>query len=115
VDTWAGSRSGLADQRHRMDEMRVGDREVRASVLLSYAGLPDVERCAVRRLALLDAPDFAGWVVGTVLGPRRQGTWMSWRRPLWRPGCSSTSARTRPGRRATGSTTWFGSAYASRR
>lgn len=57
----------LSDERRRLDQLAVGDLEVRASVALSYAALSEEERTAFRRLALLRAPDFAGWVAAPLL------------------------------------------------
>lgn len=57
----------LADERHRLDELRLGDLEVRASLTLSYEGLGDTARRAFRMLGLLDAPDFAAWVAAALL------------------------------------------------
>lgn len=57
----------LADERHRLDELRLGDLEVRASLTLSYEGLGDAARRAFRTLGLLDAPDFAAWVAAALL------------------------------------------------
>jgi len=57
----------LADEHRRLDELRLGDLEVRASLTLSYLGLEPDEQRALRRLALLDAPDFAVWVVAVLL------------------------------------------------
>lgn len=56
----------LADQRRRLDELAVGDLEVRASLSLSYQGLDDDARRAFRRLGLLEAPDFPAWVPAAV-------------------------------------------------
>jgi DNA-binding SARP family transcriptional activator/tetratricopeptide (TPR) repeat protein len=57
----------LADQHRRLDELRVGDLEVRASLELSFRGLDPEADAAARRLALLDAPDFPAWVAACVL------------------------------------------------
>ncbi len=57
----------LSDERRRLDELSVGDLEVRASLALSYADLGDVERSAFRRLGLLGAPDFAPWIAAPLL------------------------------------------------
>ncbi|HEY7198570.1 MAG TPA: tetratricopeptide repeat protein, partial [Candidatus Dormibacteraeota bacterium] len=57
----------LRDERHRLDELVQGDLEVRASIELSYRGLPELERWALRRLALLELPDFAAWVAAPLL------------------------------------------------
>ena len=62
----------LADERHRLDELAIGDLEVRANVALSYAGLSADEQQAFRRLGLLDAPDFATWVVAALAGVTQQ-------------------------------------------
>jgi DNA-binding SARP family transcriptional activator/tetratricopeptide (TPR) repeat protein len=57
----------LADQHRRLDELRVGDLEVRASLELSFRGLDPEADAAARRVALLDAPTFPGWVAAAVL------------------------------------------------
>lgn len=62
---WLVSR--LADEHRRLDELAVGDLEVRASFALSYQGLkPDLQR-AFRLLGLVRAPDFAPWVLSALL------------------------------------------------
>ncbi len=58
----------LADEHRRLDELRLGDLEVRASLALSYNSLDGPGRCAFRRLGLLDAPDFAAWVAAALVG-----------------------------------------------
>lgn len=57
----------LSDERRRLDELAVGDLEVRASLAISYSGLGDTERAAFRRLGLLGVPDFAPWIAGPLL------------------------------------------------
>ncbi|MFD4631053.1 BTAD domain-containing putative transcriptional regulator [Streptomyces sp. NPDC058284] len=57
----------LADERHRLDELSVGDLEVRAGLGLSYRALDAPARTALRRLGLLAAPDVASWVVAALL------------------------------------------------
>ncbi|MCK8678774.1 AfsR/SARP family transcriptional regulator [Streptomyces lichenis] len=57
----------LRDERHRLDELRVGDLEVRASLGLGYADLDPQGQRALRRLALMDLPDFAAWIAGPLL------------------------------------------------
>jgi DNA-binding SARP family transcriptional activator len=52
----------LADETRRLDELRHGELGVRASIALSYAGASEAARTLFRRLALLDAPVFSGWV-----------------------------------------------------
>jgi len=48
----------LARTRHRLDELAYGDLNVRATISLSYARLTDNAKVLLRRLALLDAPEF---------------------------------------------------------
>lgn len=57
----------LSDEQRRLDELAVGDLEVRASLTLSYAGLDEVAQRAFCRLGLLETPDVAGWVVAALL------------------------------------------------
>ncbi|MEU9337008.1 BTAD domain-containing putative transcriptional regulator [Streptomyces sp. NPDC048290] len=57
----------LGDERRRLDELQAGDLEVRASLGLGYADLDAQEQRALRRLALMDLPDFAAWVAGPLL------------------------------------------------
>ncbi|MFE6364862.1 BTAD domain-containing putative transcriptional regulator [Streptomyces sp. NPDC057806] len=66
---WTPARlaSRLRDERRRLDELQAGDLEVRASLGLGYADLDKQEQRALRRLALLDLPDFAAWIAGPLL------------------------------------------------
>ncbi len=64
----------LDDERERLDELRAGDLEVRASFGLSYQMLDEQQRRAFRALALLDAPDFPGWVLAALLGDGDRAT-----------------------------------------
>jgi DNA-binding SARP family transcriptional activator/Tfp pilus assembly protein PilF len=57
----------LDDAGRRLDELRVGDLEVRASVDLSYRALAPGDQRALRLLGLLDGPSFAGWLAAAVL------------------------------------------------
>ncbi|WP_018565734.1 AfsR/SARP family transcriptional regulator [Streptomyces sp. PsTaAH-124] len=57
----------LLDERRRLNELRVGDLEVRTSLELGYAELDPPERRALRRLALMDLPDFAAWIAAPLL------------------------------------------------
>jgi DNA-binding SARP family transcriptional activator/tetratricopeptide (TPR) repeat protein len=57
----------LADERRRLDELKAGDLEVRASVALSYQGRGEQERRLFRLLGLLDAPSVPAWVAATLL------------------------------------------------
>ncbi|MGC8917849.1 BTAD domain-containing putative transcriptional regulator [Streptomyces sp. PG2] len=58
----------LRDERRRLNELRAGDLELRVSLGLGYADLDPHERAVLRRLALLDLPDFAGWIAAPLLG-----------------------------------------------
>ncbi|MBP2367862.1 AfsR/SARP family transcriptional regulator [Pseudonocardia parietis] len=71
---WTLSRMAelLSDERRRLDELAVGDLEVRAGLALSCAGLDPDARRAFRRLGLLAVPDFAAWVVAALLDVSRQ-------------------------------------------
>ncbi|MGH3870004.1 MAG: BTAD domain-containing putative transcriptional regulator [Pseudonocardiaceae bacterium] len=57
----------LADEHHRLDNLRLGDLEVRASLALSYDSLDALAQRAFRRLALLEIRDFAPWVTAALL------------------------------------------------
>jgi DNA-binding SARP family transcriptional activator len=57
----------LADEHRRLDELVIGDLEVRASVALSYRGRGEQERRLFRLLGLLVAPHFPAWVAATLL------------------------------------------------
>ncbi|WP_084145429.1 AfsR/SARP family transcriptional regulator [Amycolatopsis jejuensis] len=58
----------LHDEHRRLDELRVGDLAVRASVTLSYDLLPMSAAAAFRRLGSLGPLQFPAWVVAAVLG-----------------------------------------------
>jgi DNA-binding SARP family transcriptional activator len=58
----------LADETRRLDELRHGDLAVRASISLTYEGASEQARRLLRRLAMLDAPAFSGWVAAALLG-----------------------------------------------
>lgn len=64
----------LEDERHRLDELVGGDREVRAGFLLSYAGLDDTGQRAFRLLALLPGTSFPSWVAAASLGQDLRST-----------------------------------------
>ncbi|MFF3720786.1 BTAD domain-containing putative transcriptional regulator [Streptomyces erythrochromogenes] len=66
---WTPARlvSRLRDERRRLDELQAGDLEVRASLGMGYADLDKQEQRALRRLALMDLPDFAAWIAGPLL------------------------------------------------
>jgi DNA-binding SARP family transcriptional activator/tetratricopeptide (TPR) repeat protein len=52
----------------RLEELEAGSLSVRASIDSSYVAIPDLDRLAFRRLALLGPNDFAGWVIPVLLG-----------------------------------------------
>lgn len=52
----------------RLDELTLGDLAVRARIGLSYRSLGEMERRAFRLLGLLDAADFATWMLAALLG-----------------------------------------------
>lgn len=57
----------LADRHRRLDELAIGDLEVRASLELSYLGLPQDAQRLLRLLALLKVGDVASWVAAALL------------------------------------------------
>jgi DNA-binding SARP family transcriptional activator len=57
----------LADKHRRLDELKTGDLEVRASFALSYHGRSQGERQLFRRLGLVAAPSFPAWVAACLL------------------------------------------------
>jgi tetratricopeptide (TPR) repeat protein len=63
--SWFASR--LADESRRLDLLRAGDLEVRASFALSYDSRDKAEQLAFRMLGLL-AADFPAWSLAAVLG-----------------------------------------------
>jgi DNA-binding SARP family transcriptional activator/tetratricopeptide (TPR) repeat protein len=58
----------LRDERRRLDELRAGDLEVRASMALGYQGRSPDEQQAFRLMGLLDAADFPAWAAAALLG-----------------------------------------------
>jgi DNA-binding SARP family transcriptional activator/tetratricopeptide (TPR) repeat protein len=57
----------LGDERRRLDELRAGDLEVRASFALSYQSRSEDERRLFRLLGLLQSPDFSAWAAAALL------------------------------------------------
>jgi DNA-binding SARP family transcriptional activator/tetratricopeptide (TPR) repeat protein len=57
----------LDDEERRLDELSVGDLQVRASLGLSYAALDPNSQRALRRLGVLGLADFPAWVLAAVL------------------------------------------------
>lgn len=62
---WLANR--LADRRRLLNELAIGDLDVRGSLALSYQALPAEAARAIRLLAWLDAPDFAAWIAAPLL------------------------------------------------
>ncbi|MFY1690313.1 BTAD domain-containing putative transcriptional regulator [Plantactinospora sp. WMMB782] len=60
--------SRLADENRRLDELAHGGLDVRTSITFSYEALDHDAQCLLRRLGLLDAQDFQGWVAAPLLG-----------------------------------------------
>jgi DNA-binding SARP family transcriptional activator/Tfp pilus assembly protein PilF len=57
------------DREHgRLDELSIGDLDVRASIALSHAALSPPLRLLFRRLGLITAPDWPSWVVEPLTG-----------------------------------------------
>jgi hypothetical protein len=57
----------LSDEDRRLDELRYGDMEIRASISLSYDGVSEPARRLLRRLAIPDARFFPDWVAAALL------------------------------------------------
>ena len=64
----AGLAKAVADERHRLDALQVGDLSVRASLASGYQSLSEPARRAFRLLSLLGPCDVAEWAVGALLG-----------------------------------------------
>lgn len=66
---WPLSRfeADLADEQHRLDKLRLGDLDVRASLALSYRSLDGTAQRAFRLLGLLEVRDFAAWAAAAML------------------------------------------------
>ncbi|MGH3825300.1 MAG: ATP-binding protein, partial [Pseudonocardiaceae bacterium] len=66
---WPLSRleADLTDDHARLDTLRLGDLQVRASFALSYESLDAMARRAFRLLGLLEIRDFAPWVTAALL------------------------------------------------
>ena len=63
--SWFAAR--LRDESRRLDLLRAGDLEVRASFALSYQGRDETEKLAFRMLGLLGA-DFPAWNLAALIG-----------------------------------------------
>jgi transcriptional regulator with XRE-family HTH domain len=65
--TLAALARSLADERHRLDELRTGDLAVRASIEIGYAALDAGQQRALRLLGVVSLQSFSGWVLGPLL------------------------------------------------
>lgn len=63
----AGLADRLAADRYRLDELSVADIAVRTSIGVTYRGLAEDSRRALRYLSLLRARDFAPWALAALL------------------------------------------------
>ncbi|HEY0447829.1 AfsR/SARP family transcriptional regulator [Actinophytocola sp.] len=66
--TLAELRTLLADERGRLNELAIGDMDVRATFELSYRTLDPDARLLFRRLGLLSTPDWPAWVAAELTG-----------------------------------------------
>jgi DNA-binding SARP family transcriptional activator/tetratricopeptide (TPR) repeat protein/energy-coupling factor transporter ATP-binding protein EcfA2 len=57
----------LSDSRRRLDELLVGDQEVRATIALTYSSLSPSAQLALRGLGFIGLPHFPVWVVTSLL------------------------------------------------
>lgn len=58
----------LADETRRLDELQYDDLAVRPTISLSYNNASEQARRLLRRLVVVEAPVFCGWVAGALLG-----------------------------------------------
>jgi DNA-binding SARP family transcriptional activator/tetratricopeptide (TPR) repeat protein len=63
----------LTDETRRLDELQHGHLAIRPSISLSYNSRSEQARRLLRRLALVEAPVFSGWVAGPLLGQPAAG------------------------------------------
>lgn len=66
---WPVSRmlAKLADETHRLDELRYEHLEVRASLAITYEALTPEAQRMLRSISLLDAPHLPAWLAGPLL------------------------------------------------
>jgi DNA-binding SARP family transcriptional activator/tetratricopeptide (TPR) repeat protein len=57
----------LADEQRRLDELQVGDQQVRSAIELSYRALPEPAQAVLRRLGRLGVPDFPVWLAAALV------------------------------------------------
>ncbi|QQQ74352.1 winged helix-turn-helix domain-containing protein [Saccharothrix sp. 6-C] len=68
--TWrvAEFRDRLAEERRRLDELSLGDLDVRAVIAAGYRLLDPSARLLLRRLGLSATPEWPAWVAGALVG-----------------------------------------------
>ncbi|GAA1286155.1 AfsR/SARP family transcriptional regulator [Saccharothrix xinjiangensis] len=71
--TFGEFRERLAGERARLDELVVGDLDVRAGIALGYRALDPGARRLLRRLGLVAAPDWPRWVAEELVGEPLRG------------------------------------------
>jgi tetratricopeptide (TPR) repeat protein len=57
----------LGEPRQRLSELRHADLDVRATLALSFQGLEVAAKTMLRRIGVLDTPDFPAWVAAALL------------------------------------------------
>lgn len=57
----------LADERDRLDQLEIGDLDVRSTFRLSHQGLPEEEQRAFRMLGLFPGADFTAWALAALM------------------------------------------------
>lgn len=60
----------LADEARRLDELAIADQQVRAGIEVTYRGLDEQSRAALRALCWMALPDFPAWVAARLLDIR---------------------------------------------
>ncbi|MFI9811232.1 AfsR/SARP family transcriptional regulator [Saccharothrix variisporea] len=65
--TLAAMVARLADETRRLDELAVADQQVRAGIEVTYRGLDERSRAALRALCWMSLPDFPAWVTARLL------------------------------------------------
>jgi tetratricopeptide (TPR) repeat protein len=58
----------LEDEHHRLTELRLGNRGVRAAFMVSYENMGSLDRRLFLLLALVEPPTFAAWMAAALLG-----------------------------------------------
>ena len=59
--------SRLREEHRRLNELAIGDLEVRGSLALSYVGISPLAQRGLRRIGWLGVPDFPAWLVAVLL------------------------------------------------